>query len=98
MIVAIIIAVTVLGSVAMICFKGITFHKKMEIVPTREPTQIVRPPEMDEIENKLNRVDKINAANNVGDKPTEIKSETVSAMDGVLKALQEVFGPEESNE
>lgn len=99
MVIAIIISISAIIITSLLCFKGITFHKKMEIVPTKTQTLSPRSPEMDEIEKRLNEVDRINNENaHVPHDKQPDYTPGVSAMDHALKAIHDVFGPEQPPE
>lgn len=78
----------------MICFKGIVFHKKMEIVDRKPAHTQQRTVEMDELEMNLNKLKDNN--NNNSEKEEEVIQEH-AAMNAALKTLQDVFGPEQED-
>lgn len=99
-VITLIISVTALGITALLCFKGITFHKKMSIDPTGSHTPAPpRTQEMDEIEKRINQANAINQQtppiipHPPTSGPTEIPT-SYGAMDAALKVIQDVFGPD----
>jgi len=68
----------------------------MEVLPTRTPPiPVERPPELDHIEHLLNEGERIRKENETPTPaPTGTATGNTSAMDKVLKTIQEVFGPE----
>jgi len=90
------VCITLAAMTIILTVKGITYHKKMYIVPPPVP-ETPRTPEMDEAERLLNEVDKVNARNNAENdkRPPDSKG---PAMDRALRNLREVFGPENQEE
>jgi len=99
----IVASAALITSVAMICWKGITYHKKMEVIETKpQPTIQTRPAEMDDIERKLNQMDQTNQehqaerqANAQPAHPDHMAPAHGLPMQHALKTIHDVFaGPE----
>ena len=101
--ITIIVCITLIVITALVCFKGITFHKKMEVLPTPIQTSCVRPTEMDDIEKKLNEVDAMNRKNDEESEHVPHNEQKgyaggTTAMDYALRTIQNVFGPEQDSD
>ena len=101
MVVAIIVSIAAIICTSLLCFKGITFHKKMEVIETKpRPTSLPRPVEMDHAETMINEAQKLNRQHQAerqaaAPKPKDsFAAPNQTAMDQVLKNIQDVFGPE----
>ncbi len=83
----------------LLCFKGIVYYKKMEVIPTKPlPIPAVRPVEMDEAERKLNALREQQAGNVEEKKKETAIAPNISAMDSVLRRISDVLGPENPTE
>lgn len=88
MVIALFISLAVVGSVALLCFKGITvrYDKKFTVEDNRNKSRLTEE-ELKLLESKLN-------ASNPKPQTVDDDKYTPGPMDAVIAEIQELFGPE----
>lgn len=92
MVTVLLISLAIVGSVALLCFKGITirYDKKFTIEDNRNKTSVTLE-DLKALESKLNTN---------GRPAAYIENEDIAPgpMDAVISEIQDLFGPENNNE